>query len=64
LIGRSIQDEKELLHEMMEMLGSVSISELQNVFCNWMKKPEGVIEANGDISYSGPRPLLHRSFLF
>jgi hypothetical protein len=45
---RSIQCEKEFLREVMEVLGSISTSELQDVFRNWMKRPEGVIEAHGE----------------
>jgi hypothetical protein len=48
LTGRSNQDEKELLHEMMTILGSVSTSELQDVFRNWMKRLEGAIETHGE----------------
>jgi hypothetical protein len=51
LIGRSIQDEKELLHGVMDILGSISNSELQNVFCSWMKRPEGIIETHGERVY-------------
>jgi hypothetical protein len=68
LIGRSVQDEKELLHEVIEIVSSISTSELQGVIRNWMKRLEGVIESHGEyislgtIShfYSAPRPLLHR----
>jgi histone-lysine N-methyltransferase SETMAR len=47
LIGESIQDEKEFLHEVVELLGSISTFELQNVFRNWIKRLEGVIEIHG-----------------
>jgi histone-lysine N-methyltransferase SETMAR len=48
LIARSIQDEKELLHEVMEILGSIPTSEFQDVFRNWIKRLEGVIETHGE----------------
>jgi hypothetical protein len=48
LKGRSIQDEEELLHEGMEILNSISTSKLQDVFHNWIKKLEGVIETHGE----------------
>jgi histone-lysine N-methyltransferase SETMAR len=48
LIGRSIQDEKEFSHEVMENMDSISTSELQEVFRNWMKKVESVIETDGE----------------
>jgi hypothetical protein len=47
LIGTSIQDAKELLHEVVEILGSISTFELQDVFRNWIKRLEGVIETHG-----------------
>jgi hypothetical protein len=67
LIDRSIQH-KKLLHEMMEMLDSISTSELQDMFRNWIKRLAGVIETHGEhissgaIShfYSAPHSLLHR----
>jgi hypothetical protein len=48
LIGKSIQDERELLHEVTEILGSISTSELQDVFHNWVKKFEDMIETHGE----------------
>jgi hypothetical protein len=48
LIGRSTQDEKDLLPEVMEILGYISISELQDVFRNWMKRPESAIKTRGE----------------
>jgi hypothetical protein len=48
LIGRSIEDEMELWHEVMEILGSISTSELQAVFRNWMKRLKRVIETQSE----------------
>jgi hypothetical protein len=47
-IGRSIQDEKELLHDVMEILGLTLNTELQDAFRNWMKRLEGVVETDGE----------------
>jgi hypothetical protein len=48
LIGRSTPDEKELLQDMMEILGSISTPELQDVFRNRMQRLEDVIETHGE----------------
>jgi hypothetical protein len=48
VIGRSVQDEKELLHEVIDILGSILTSELQDVFRNWMNRLEGIIETHGE----------------
>jgi hypothetical protein len=48
LIGQSIQDEKELFYEVMKIISAISISELQEVSHNWMRRLERVIEIDGD----------------
>jgi hypothetical protein len=46
LIGQEISGKIALLELVMEILGGISGNKLQAVFCNWIERVEGVIDAN------------------
>jgi histone-lysine N-methyltransferase SETMAR len=47
LIGQEIPDESAFLESMTEILGGISGNALRAVFGNWIRRVQGVIDANG-----------------
>jgi hypothetical protein len=48
LIGKSIHDEHELFLEVNEILSAIPTTELRDVFRNWIRRLEQVIDTNGE----------------
>jgi hypothetical protein len=48
LIGKSIQDEHELLLEVSEVVSAIPTTELRDVFRNWIRRLEHVIDVHAE----------------
>jgi hypothetical protein len=48
LIGNFVQDEREVLREVAKISRAIPSTELLDMFCSWISRPERVIETNGE----------------
>jgi hypothetical protein len=48
LIGTSIQDEHELFLEVTDILSAIPTTELRDVFRNWIRRLEQVLDIHGE----------------